>query len=636
MSDAVALIKAILADVGQDDAMALEFLERALVREVDVLLYCATELGLHPATVMERAAQWAGYAFFETVPGSLVARVEPTRLEALADVRMFRGQLLDRDVAFVAPDFLGVIRLRHRLRLAPHLHRSICFVPEQALRDYLTEAAAPALIDGARQNLARHWPYASAQLELTRGVRWSFMAGLALLLAMLLAAPYFAPLWLLPVSFCFLLAPAAIKLAAIASPRVEPRPARRPSDEELPIYSVLLPLRNEADMVRQLFVAMAGLDYPTSRLDIKFVVEASSEETVAAVRAGLGDPRFSLVVVPDAAPRTKPKALDFALPLCRGAHVVVFDAEDRPDRDQLWKAVVRFREAPDIVCLQAPLVVDNGAQNRLTALFAGEYAGLFNVLLPALARWCWPMPLGGTSNHFRIEVLRDLGGWDAFNVTEDADLGMRLARRRLRVEMLDAVTYEAAPAQFRTWMGQRTRWMKGWMQTFIVHNRDPGRLREEMGWPGFMAFQLLVLSMILAPILHCGYGLLMLGLWLAGHGGWDGSPWGIYYLALLILGYGSTLAMTGLGLMRVGCTRLLFCQCLLPFYWLLMGVATLRAARELLIAPFYWFKSPHCPVAPASIRAVPKVMRAASFRDIERSRGYSWAYFCRAASTRRP
>jgi cellulose synthase/poly-beta-1,6-N-acetylglucosamine synthase-like glycosyltransferase len=158
---------------------------------------------------------------------------------------------------------------------------------------------------------------------------------------------------------------------------------------------VLIPLHNEAAMVPQLYAAMAALDYPAERLDIKFVVEARSADTIAAVRAGLRDPRFSLVTVPDALPRTKPKALDFALPLCRGEHVVVFDAEDVPDTDQLWKAALRFRDDPDLVCLQARLVIDNGRRNVLAALFAGEYAGLFLVLLPALAGTCpclWVAP----------------------------------------------------------------------------------------------------------------------------------------------------------------------------------------------------------------------------------------------------
>lgn len=393
-----------------------------------------------------------------------------------------------------------------------------------------------------------------------------------------------------------LIVPAALRLAAVLEP-LPPAPVlHRPPVEELPVYSILIPLRSEAAMVPQLFEAMRALDYPASRLDIKFVVEAHSEATIGAVEMRLGDPRFSLVPVPDAAPRTKPKALDFALPLCQGQYVVVFDAEDIPDPDQLWKAAVRFRDGPDLVCLQAHLVIENGGRNWLTTLFAGEYAGLFGVLLPALGRWRLPMPLGGTSNHFRLRVLRELGGWDAFNVTEDADLGIRLARRRLRVDMLQSHTRETAPTRLLPWLGQRTRWMKGWMQTFIVHNRDPGRLLKEMGLLPFLMSQTLVLGMIVAPILHCAFLLTVLSRIYWGSDLVDGSLGTVFYLAVLFLGYGSAFATTTLGLWRLRRISLLPAQLCLPVYWLLVGFATIRAVRELVLRPFYWYKSPHQPV----------------------------------------
>lgn len=194
MSDALDLVKAILADEQGDDATALAILEKALVLEVDILRYCATALGINAATVMQRAARWAGYGFFDRVPRGLIGRVEPTRLEALADVRLFRVHLLDREVAFAAPDFLGLIRLKHRLAITPRLTHQLCLVPEAALRDHLTTVAGAALIDGARQNLARHWPYASAQLELTALARYGFAFALAMLLIMVLIAP-FLPSW---------------------------------------------------------------------------------------------------------------------------------------------------------------------------------------------------------------------------------------------------------------------------------------------------------------------------------------------------------------------------------------------------------------------------------------------------------
>ncbi|WEK03505.1 MAG: glycosyltransferase family 2 protein [Candidatus Devosia phytovorans] len=599
MSDALDLVKAILNDPGPDaDSHALVVLEAALIREVDVLLYCSTTLGLRASVIMERAAGWAGYAFYDKVPRGLRGALEPTRLEALAEVRLFRMQLFDREVAVAAPDFLGVMRLRNAIRVKPHLAGLVWFVPERALRDYLTEAAAPALIDAARQNLARHWPYATAQLELTAIARWSFAAAVALLVSLTLAAPFHAQFLLLPMVVVLLLAPAAIRLAAVLEPIPSSRRLQRPPDEELPVYSILIPLHDEAEMVPQLFAAMQALDYPPEQLDIKFVVESRSEATLAAVRQRLGEPQFSLVPVPDALPHTKPKALDFALPLCRGEHVVVFDAEDIPDPDQLWKAAARFRDDPELVCLQARLIIDNAGDNWLTRQFAGEYAGLFAVLLPALARWRLPMPLGGTSNHFRLSSLRDIGGWDAFNVTEDADLGMRLARRRLKVDVLQSSTRETAPTRLWPWLGQRTRWMKGWMQTFIVHNRDPGGLLREMGLPAFIGFQTLVLGMIVAPVLHCAFLVTVLLRLATGGATLDGSIWTVFYLALLGMGYGSAFATTALGLQRLGRTQLLRAQLWLPVYWLLIGIATCRAVCQLVLKPFYWFKSPHRPLGP--------------------------------------
>ena len=615
MSDALDLIRAVLGEACADDAAARRLLSAALEAETDPLLYGVIACGLDETLAMERAAAWAGYAFFEKVPQGLVGRVEPMQLEELAGVRLFRMQVLDRAVDFTAPDFLGLLRLKRRLRMQPQLRHRICILPLASLRAYLTAALSEDLITTARQGLAQRWPYAAAQLDLTRAARYGFALAILAMLAMALAAPFIAELWLLPVALALLVGPASIRLAALGTPRPLQAPLHRPPDEELPVYSVLVPLRHEVAMVPQLFAALWALDYPPARLDIKFVVEASSPDTIAAVQARLGDPRVSLVVVPDAAPRTKPKALGYALPLCRGAHVVVYDAEDIPDPDQLWKAALRFRDEPDLACLQARLVINNGQRGWLAALFAAEYAALFGVLLPALARWRLPLPLGGTSNHFRVSSLRAIGGWDAFNVTEDADLGIRLARRRLRVDTLDSSTSEHAPLRLRPWLGQRTRWMKGWMQTFIVHNRNPLRLVDEMGLGPALVFEVLVLGMILAPLLHCGLGLCLVVQVLLGAGLFDGRGWSVLYTGFLVLGYGSTFAVTTLGLARMRNLRLLVTQLLLPLYWLLIGAATLNALAELLHRPFYWFKSPHQPVvwagAGPSLPRVPEIGRRA-------------------------
>lgn len=594
MSEAVDLIRAIL---GEDQFEALEVLEAALTLEIDPFLYCVSRYAISPTLAMRRAAAWAGCAFYDNVPLGFSGKVVPTRLEALASVRLFRMQVLDREVAFAAPDFFGLIKLKRALNGVPGLRRQICLVPSAALRDYLTTAASDALMVAARQRLALTWPRASAQLELTRPARYGFVIAIATVFVLLLIAPFVAEGWLLPVALLLLVAPALMRLAALATPPSHIPPPVRPADEELPVYSILIPLRDEAAMVPQLFAAMWALDYPPTRLDIKFVVEAASPQTLAAVRAMLGDPRVSLVPVPDAAPRTKPKALDYALPLCSGEFVVVYDAEDIPDPDQLWKAAVRFRDTPELACLQAELLIDNDHHGWLAALFAAEYAALFRVFLPALARWRLPVPLGGTSNHFRLEALRRLGGWDAYNVTEDADLGVRLARRAMRVDMLDSTTREHAPTRLRAWLGQRSRWMKGWMQTFIVHNRDPRRLFSELGFGKTLAFEVLVLGMILAPMLHSALLIHLVLQVLTGEALFYKSGWGALYAGIMLLGFVSAIALTTVGLARSRRLRLLPQLLLLPAYWLLMSFATLRALNGLVLTPFHWFKSTHAPVA---------------------------------------
>ncbi|WP_108395990.1 glycosyltransferase [Devosia submarina] len=593
MSDATALIRTIMGEFCPDEGSAIRLLDRALELEVDPLEYCAATMGMGEAHVMERAAAWAGLDFAEAVPAAFDRDMAPNRLDAIPQTKLVSLVSAQQRWIYAAPEFLDVLRLA-RQRIGPGARPIL--VPRAALQDYLARCSSLALIDQARQALARKWPLATAQLALTKLVRYGFIALLGLLLALVLAAPYLAQGLLLPLAACVLIGPSLIRLAALRTPLRRQRRPRRPPDAELPIYSVLIPLRDEQAMVPQLFAAMRRLDYPPERLDIKFVVETRSPETVSVVERNLGDFRFSIVRVIDAKPYTKPKAINYALPLCRGEFVVVFDAEDIPDPDQLWKAALRFRQDPDIVCLQARLVIANGPTHWLAALFAGEYAGLFGVLLPALANWRLPMPLGGTSNHFRIEALRQIGGWDAFNVTEDADIGMRLARLRMEVDTLDSRTREAAPTRLLPWLGQRTRWMKGWMQTFIVHNLHPRVLVREMGWRATIAFEVLVLGMITSPILFLGFLLITLVEALRGLPPWtDWVGWAALYGGILALGLGSALAVTLLGLRRANRADLLWGQMLLPLYWAMIGVATIRAAIELARQPFHWFKSPHTP-----------------------------------------
>jgi glycosyltransferase XagB len=275
---------------------------------------------------------------------------------------------------------------------------------------------------------------------------------------------------------------------------------------KLPIYSILVPLYREANVLPALIDALRALDYPSDRIDAKLIVEADDAETIAALDELDLDARFHVIRVPPSLPRTKPKACNYALPFAHGEFVVIYDAEDRPEIDQLRKAVSAFRTMPpEVACLQARLNFYNANENWLTCMFALDYGLWFDFLLPGLDRMRIPMPLGGTSNHFRSEALRAIHGWDPFNVTEDADIGIRLARHGFRVHTLDSTTFEEATTSFGNWLRQRSRWQKGYIQTWLVHMRHPMQLLGNAGFRGFLGFQLFVggtfVSALLNPIL---------------------------------------------------------------------------------------------------------------------------------------
>jgi len=425
----ISLVTAILGDAAPSEAEAVTLLEGAACHSVDAIDRCTHSYGLGPAGAMQRAAAWAGLRYAPTVPRAASRHPWIGRVDALADVRTIRASRHGAETVYCAPRCAELVALAGHVETHPELRARICLVPIGALRQEVARTHQELLIEEARQRLARRWPFASAHLDLPLPSRVGFVLGVAALTLVAALAPFwFKPLFV-PLVGILLVVPALFRLLA-ACRRVLPEsdPPPPPGDADLPIYSVLIPLRDEAQMVPLLERAMRALDYPPEKLDIKFVVEECSDTTVEAVHRILDEPRFELVVVPDAPPRTKPKALDYALPLVRGEYVVVYDAEDIPAPDQLRRAAGAFADDPGLDCLQAELTVDNAAENWLTALFAGEYAGQFGVMLPFLAAHGLPMPLGGTSNHFRTRSLRELGGWDAFNVTEDADLGTRLAR----------------------------------------------------------------------------------------------------------------------------------------------------------------------------------------------------------------
>ena len=243
---------------------------------------------------------------------------------------------------------------------------------------------------------------------------------------------------------------------------------------EWPIYTILCPLYREAQVVPQFVHAMQALDYPPDKLQILFLTEADDSDTRNAIRALELPPHFKILIVPDGKPRTKPRACNYGLMHARGPYVVIYDAEDIPDPLQLKKAVLTFaNHGTDVVCVQAKLNFYNSRQNLLTRWFTAEYSSWFDLILPGLQLANFSLPLGGTSNHFRTAALRALGGWDAYNVTEDCDLGLRLKRYHMNTVILDSTTLEEANSQLKNWIRQRSRWIKGYMQTYLVYMRNP-------------------------------------------------------------------------------------------------------------------------------------------------------------------
>ena len=374
---------------------------------------------------------------------------------------------------------------------------------------------------------------------------------------------------------------------------------RRLRDSALPRYTVMVAMFREARVLPHLVAGLRSLDYPGAKLDIKLVLEEVDEETIMAARAIDMPAHFEIVVVPDGKPRTKPRALNYALQFATGEYIVVFDAEDRPDPQQLRKAAAHFAEAEDeVVCLQGKLTFDNASENWLAKQFTIEYSSLFGGILPMLDRVRLPMPLGGTSNHFHTKTLRKLGGWDAHNVTEDADLGMRIYRAGLRAEVLDSVTYEEAACQPGNWLRQRTRWLKGWMQTYCVHMRQPVRLFRELGLAGFLSFQGHFAGIIIAALVHPWSYMIFahdaaVGILFDRPETLFGRHILLIALINLVLGYASSLAL-GFFVLQDRRLRVLIPQLVfIPVYWLFISAACYRAVYQLITAPHYWEKTEH-------------------------------------------
>jgi cellulose synthase/poly-beta-1,6-N-acetylglucosamine synthase-like glycosyltransferase len=385
--------------------------------------------------------------------------------------------------------------------------------------------------------------------------------------------------------------------ATAAEYKITAAEVRSLKDHELPHYTVLVPMYKEPEVLPILASALRKLNYPRAKLDIKLLLEEGDTETIEAAKKLQLESIFEIVRIPPSQPQTKPKACNYGLHFAHGELVTIFDAEDKPEPDQLKKVVLAFRKAPkNVACIQARLNYYNREENWLTRMFTLEYSTWFDLLLPGLEALRIPIPLGGTSNHFRTDLLRDLLAWDPYNMTEDADLGVRLTQKGLKVQVVNATTYEEANTRVGNWIRQRSRWIKGYMQTYLVHMRHPIKLYRSLGPVGFWGFQFFiggtVFCVLLNPVLwflFCGWAVgLVSGLDLYF------PPWVVSFsLFNLLFGNAAMVYFFMLGAYKRGYYRLLFYAFTAPVYWALMSIAAYKGLWQLIHNPFYWEKTQH-------------------------------------------
>jgi hypothetical protein len=368
-------------------------------------------------------------------------------------------------------------------------------------------------------------------------------------------------------------------------------------NDTLPVYTILLPVYKEDKLIRKLIWNLRSLDYPRGKLDVKLLIEEDDDKTLNAVRNLDFPANFETIVVPFHMPKTKPKACNYGLFFCKGIYLTIYDAEDVPDSDQLKKVVALFRKLPkDYVVLQGALNYFNKNENLLTRMFTLEYSYWFDYMLPGLQSLDVPIPLGGTSNHFKLDKLKELGGWDPFNVTEDADLGVRVFEKRYKVGVVNSTTLEEANNEPFNWIRQRSRWIKGYMQTLLVHMRNPVRLVNKIGWRGFFGFNFFVgftpITFLLYPVLLGFYIIYIV---------FDLQtvrvlfPDWVLYISIFNFVAGNTLMIyvNMLAVFKRRFYELILFALVNPFYWLMHSIAAYKGLWQLIYKPFYWEKTNH-------------------------------------------
>ena len=556
-------------------AVDAETLDRALARQLGLEHLAALPPLDGPARRLGEALPAAAALACRAVPVAcadgvtIVATAAPERLAALRDA--LPDALLPCRVA-IAP--LALVEVRLAALHGPALARA-------------AEARAPAEVSAR----GRDWARAGGGLALVvvaAVLGLAFAPGRAVQAATLLALA----------AMTTNLALKALALAALAMPPRRAKPSTAPPGEPapLPVVTILVPLHDEAGILPALIARMARLRYPRALLDVLLVVEASDAPTLRALASCDLPPWMRIVAVPDGHPRTKPRAMNYALGFARGDVVGVYDAEDEPEPDQIRAVVDRLAAAPPTTaCLQGRLDFYNASHNWIARCFAIEYATWFGLLLPGLARMGAVVPLGGTTVFFRRAALEAVGAWDAHNVTEDADLGVRLSRAGFRVELVDTTTREEANAAARPWIVQRSRWLKGYAMTWAVHSARPLALLRDLGPWRFAGFQALFLGSVLgALLLPVAWATVGLGFGMPhpvtqGLPSWAGPAIGAAMPVLMAV----EIVLAWIACRARGRRHLWPWAPTMQVYFPLATFAALRALYELAIRPFHWDKTSH-------------------------------------------
>ncbi|MCO6187185.1 glycosyltransferase [Rhizobium sp. L1K21] len=594
------LERQLLARLGIGKPLIEDASARARLNGTDIECELLAGGQISPAIYYEAMAECLGVPFMADIAPECVIDNEHLDTQ-LIDPSMLRvSRPTAAPIIAICPRLAHLPALIERCAESENFREALAVAAPDTIREAVWQAGSNRRLAASTNRLFDRASHFSARVTFS-GAQ-GFVAGIAttVLAGMLVFQPD-VTLQVMHVALALLyMLSLFIRILAVRQGRAVPPPLPT-GDAPLPVYTILVALYREENIVPQLVHALRRIDWPASRLDIKLVCEADDAPTLAAVRRHATAPQFEIVAVPPSLPRTKPKALTYALNAARGEFLVIYDAEDRPHPLQLREAFARFAAGDErLACLQAPLVIANAGNHWISALFALEYSALFRAILPRLASLRLPMPLGGTSNHFKTAALIEAGGWDPYNVTEDADLGTRLSRLGWHCGMLTRPTLEDAPEAYRIWHNQRSRWFKGWMQTLLVHLRNPVQLMHEIGPIPALTFVGTTGGMLFTAIAHPALILTLAATSLSTEGM---SAWETFlYVVDLCNLFGSYAIFAALGRLHMTEREQQTVRrrwIAIPLYWIMISLASWKSIFELWARPHFWQKTPHTPAKKA-------------------------------------